>query len=98
SMELINSDEQVKQVLGDDIAAGFWVWGNISVSAGGTGRAELSIPLSGSKGAGSAYVQAVKTGGAWDLLLLVVRADGSNVPIVLRNKNNVQIPNAAIDL
>lgn len=98
SMELIQADERVEQALGDDVTAGFWVWGNISVSAGGTGRAELSIPLSGSKGTGSAYAQAVRAGGTWELLLLVVRAEGSNVPIVLRNKNNLQIPNAPIDL
>lgn len=98
SMELIRSDEQVRQALGDDVTAGFWVWGNISLAAGGTGRAELSIPLSGSKGAGNAYVQATRTGGAWELLLLVVRAEGADVPIVLRNTKNIQIPNAPIDL
>lgn len=98
SMELIRADEDVKQALGDDVKAGFWVWGNISVSAGGTGKADLSIPLSGSKGAGSAYAQAVRTGGIWELQLLIVRVDGSDVPIVLRNSRNIQIPNAPIDL
>lgn len=98
SMELIRADEDVKQALGDDVKAGFWVWGNISVSAGGTGKADLSIPLSGSKGAGSAYAQAVRTGGTWELQLLIVRVEGSDVPIVLRNSRNIQIPNAPIDL
>lgn len=98
SMELIRTDERVRQALGDDITAGFWVWGNISVSAGGTGRAELSIPLTGSKAAGNAYVQADRAGGTWQLLLLIVRAEGSDVPIVLRNTKNIQIPNAPIEL
>jgi len=98
SMQLIQSDAKVKEALGDDVKAGFWVWGNISVFAGGTGKADLSIPLSGSKGSGSAYAQAVKTGGTWDLQLLVVRAQDNDVPIVLRNTRNVQIPNAPIDL
>jgi hypothetical protein len=98
SMELIRADEDVKQALGDDVKAGFWVWGNISVSAGGTGKADLSIPLSGSKGAGSAYAQAVRTGGTWELQLLIVRVEGNDVPIVLRNSRNIQIPNAPIDL
>jgi hypothetical protein len=98
SMELIRTDEDVKQTLGDEIRAGFWVWGNISVSADGTGKADLSIPLSGSKGAGSAYAQAVRTSGIWELQLLIVRVEGSDVPIVLRNTRNIQIPNAPIDL
>lgn len=98
SMQLIQSDAKVREALGDDVKAGFWVWGNISVSAGGTGKADLSIPLSGSTGAGSAYAQAVKTGGKWELLLLVMRAEGNDVPIVLRNTRNIQIPNAPIDL
>lgn len=98
SMALVQADEDVREALGDDITAGFWVWGNVSVQAGGTGAAELSIPLTGSKGSGNAYVQAVRSSGAWDVLLLVVRVDGSDVPIVLRNVNNVQVPNAPVDL
>ncbi len=98
SMQLIQSDADVKEALGENVKAGFWVWGNISVVAGGTGKADLRIPLSGSKGAGSAYAQAVKIAGAWDLQLLVVQAEGSDVPIVLRNTRNIQIPNAPIDL
>ncbi|MGB6118537.1 MAG: cytochrome c oxidase assembly factor Coa1 family protein [Mesorhizobium sp.] len=98
SMSLIQPDAKVREALGDDVKPGFWVWGGVSVQAGGTGSANLSIPLSGSKGAGTALVEAVRQNGDWKLLLVVVRIDGSDVPIVLVNTGNRQIPNAPVAL
>jgi hypothetical protein len=98
SMALIETDGRVRAALGDDIRAGFWVSGSVNTDAGGGGRAELSIPLEGSRSRGSAYVRAVRVAGAWTVQLLVVRAEDSDVPIVLRNTENLQVPNAPIDL
>ncbi len=51
--------------LGTPIERGRFVSGNVNVQAGGTGRAELSIPLHGPKGEGTLYVEARKRSGVW---------------------------------
>jgi hypothetical protein len=76
----------------------YWISGNVSVNADGTGDAKLDIPLHGDKGTGSAISHAVRRGGEWDMRLLVIRVDGSDAPIVLVNKDNIQIPDAAMGI
>jgi len=57
------------QRLGHPITKGRFVSGSIN-STGPSGHAELAIPVSGPKGAGTLYVEAHKRAGLWELDLL----------------------------
>ena len=68
--------------LGTPIQGGFLVSGNVSLS-GGTGEARLAIPLQGSRGSGTLYVEARQKAGTWTYSTLTVRPDGPGEPISL---------------
>ena len=65
----------VQQKLGTPIEAGAFVAGSINV-AGTSGKADLTIPISGPKGKGSIYVDATKFAGEWKFNRLEVGFDG----------------------
>jgi hypothetical protein len=98
TMDQVRADDRVKAAIGTDVADSYWISGNVSANADGTGDAKLDIPLHGDKGTGSAISHAVRRGGEWDMRLLVIRVDGSDAPIVLVNKDNIQIPDAAMGI
>lgn len=98
TMAAVRADEKVRAALGEDIATGFWTGGSINIEGGGSGRASLSIPLKGSKGNGTATSRAVRVAGKWDLRLVVVAIEGEDTPIVLVNKDRIEIPGAPLDL
>ncbi|EHK56193.1 cytochrome c oxidase assembly factor Coa1 family protein [Allomesorhizobium alhagi] len=98
TMDQVRADDRVKAAIGTDVVDSYWISGNVSVNADGTGDAKLDIPLHGDKGTGSAISHAVRRGGEWDMRLLVIRVDGSDAPIVLVNKDNIQIPDAAMGI
>lgn len=54
----------VTQALGSPLKEGMLVSGSTNTS-GGSGSADLSIPVSGPKGQGTIYVTATKSGGEW---------------------------------
>ncbi|MGH8102718.1 MAG: cytochrome c oxidase assembly factor 1 family protein [Chthoniobacterales bacterium] len=66
---------EVRAALGDDVHPGILLSGNTNVS-GGSGQADLSIPISGSKGKGTIYVVATKSAGEWNYSQLVVKTEG----------------------
>lgn len=68
--------------LGTPIQGGFLVSGNVNLS-GGTGEAQLAIPLQGSRGSGTLYVEARQKAGTWTYSTLTVRPDGPGEPISL---------------
>ena len=68
--------------LGAPIQGGMLVSGNVSLS-GGTGEASLAIPLQGSRGSGTLYVEARQKAGTWSYSTLMVRPDGAGEPISL---------------
>jgi hypothetical protein len=98
TMDAVRADAGVKAALGDDVDSDFWVNGGINVEAGGTGEAKLSIPISGSKGSGTAVSHAVRRNGVWDLRLVVVNVDGVDVPLVLKNEDKVVIPRGPLSI
>ncbi len=69
------ADERVRLAIGSDIRASLFVSGSTNVS-GGTGQANLAIPISGSKAKGTIYVVAVKAAGEWQYTTLVVKTEG----------------------
>lgn len=98
TMQAVRDDVRVRAAIGETIETPFWVFGNITVQAGGTGAAQFNIPLSGDKGNGRVLSRALRTNGAWSLRLVIVNVDGNDVPIVLENADRVQVPNAPVDL
>jgi len=98
SMDAVRASPEVQNALGDNISGKFWITGNINIQAGGTGSAQLSIPVKGDKGTGTVISNAVRNGGQWDVRLLVVTVDGADAPIVLTNKDNLSIPKTAIGI
>ncbi|MEP9374074.1 cytochrome c oxidase assembly factor Coa1 family protein [Mesorhizobium sp. KR1-2] len=96
SMEAVRADPQVSEALGEHISSKFWIFGTISVQPGGTGAAQMEIPVQGDKGTGTVTSHAVRTEGEWVMRLLVVTIDGVDAPIVLVNKDGLSIPRAAI--
>lgn len=76
ALETARHDPAVVAALGEPIKDGWFVSGNFEES-GGAGQAQFSIPLSGPKGAGTLYVEARKTAGAWDYAAMAVQVDGS---------------------
>ena len=70
------ADPRVIAALGTPIKEGMFTSGTTNVS-GGSGQADLSIPLSGPKAKGTLYAVATKSAGAWTYSKLVVRVEGT---------------------
>lgn len=92
TMQEVRTNAAAKAALGDNIEAGFWVGGSISVENSGSGEAQLNIPITASKGSGTIVSRAVRTDGVWTLRLVVVEVDGVDAPLVLKNEDNATIP------
>jgi hypothetical protein len=69
------NDPRVQQRLGTPIEAGMFASGSINVS-GSSGKADLTIPISGPKGKGSIYADATKFAGEWKFNRLEVAFEG----------------------
>jgi hypothetical protein len=82
AMARIQQDERVVQALGQPIEAGMIVMGNLRYS-GPSGAANLSIPVSGSRASGTAYVIATKRLGRWTISDLVVDEEDTGVRIII---------------
>lgn len=98
TMQEVRTNAVSRAALGDNIEAGFWVNGSISIDIDGSGDAQLSIPVTGSKGSGRVVSHGVRTNGIWDLRLVLLQVDGSDTPLVLRNKGNVAIPGGSLGI
>ena len=61
--------------LGEPIAPGFWVSGQIHTTAA-SGDADLAFPINGPRGEGRVYLVASKRAGRWKFELLEVEIDG----------------------
>lgn len=84
------ADPAVIAALGEPIATGWFVQGNISVN-GGSGDADLSIPLDGKRADGTLYVVAEKRAGEWRYETLAVNVDGGE-RIVLEDRTATTSP------
>lgn len=87
SLDLAKANDDVKALLGEPIAAGALVSGNIEIQDG-SGKADLSIPISGPKGSATIYAVATKSGGKWEYSRLEVVSDDSTTRIDLRAERN----------
>ncbi|MEI5677799.1 MULTISPECIES: cytochrome c oxidase assembly factor Coa1 family protein [unclassified Mesorhizobium] len=98
SMDAVRANTEVQNALGNNVTGTFWTSGSIDIQAGGTGSAQLSIPVQGDKNTGTVISKAIRTGGQWDVRLLVVMTEGADGPIVLVNKDNQSIPKTTIGI
>ena len=77
----VNANVEATRLLGAPIEPGFPM-GSISVS-GGSGQAQLSIPVHGPRGKGAIYLEATKRLGEWgfDHLQLKVEGEGEVIDL-----------------
>ena len=75
AMQKAQNDPRVVQRLGTPIESGMFVGGSINV-AGSSGKADLTIPISGPKGKGTIYLDATKFAGEWKFNRLEVGFEG----------------------
>jgi hypothetical protein len=77
-----HADTRVVDALGSPLKQGVFISGNINLN-NSSGRANLSIPISGPKGKGTIYVVAIKTAGAWNFSKLLVQIEATSEKIDL---------------
>lgn len=97
TMDAVNADARVKDALGENLRAGFWIGGNLSTKVGGSGSAQFVMPVKGSAGAGTVTAQAVRKDGTWSLHFVAVHVDGSEMPIVVVREGE-KSPGAEVDI
>lgn len=76
------ADNRVIATIGTPITEGWLVSGNTNVN-GGSGNADLSIPISGPKGKATIYATASKSAGRWIFSQLVVQINKTGERIEL---------------
>jgi hypothetical protein len=96
TMDAVRNDQKVRAALGAGIEDSFWVGGVVHVQ-GDAGEASYRIPVHGEKAGGTVFSHALKNGGKWAVTLLYVTVEGK-APIVLVNKDDVQVPGAALPI
>lgn len=72
----------VQESIGIPIEEGLFITGEVN-SGGGSGEANLSIPVSGPEGEGTIYLEATKIEGQWTFSTLVVVIKGTKRKIDL---------------
>jgi len=82
AMAQAQSNTAVVQRLGSPVEEGFFVSGSVNVG-GGSGDADLSVPISGPKGKGTVSVTAHKSGGVWNYSVMQVAIEGTGERIDL---------------
>lgn len=84
ALETARSSPAVVEALGEPIEPGWYLTGNINVS-GSSGKADITVPISGPRGEGTIYATATKRAGAWEYELLEVEVTDSGERIDLRS-------------
>ena len=82
ALDKARSNPQVVRSLGTPLEAGWWLSGSMS-TAGDSGSAVLTIPISGPQGKAKINLDAKKVGGRWTFKRLEVAIEGQQEPIVL---------------
>jgi hypothetical protein len=85
AMTRARQDPALIAAIGTPIEEGLWVSGKISEN-NQTGRADLTIPLSGPQGRATLHLRASKSGGAWKFSDLRAKVDATNQRIDLLNE------------
>jgi len=75
ALRAAQNDPRVIAALGTPMKPGLFAGGNVNIN-GGTGHAEIDIPITGPKGKGTIYAEATKSAGDWTYSVLKVKVDG----------------------
>jgi hypothetical protein len=97
AINLLKADSRVVTALGSPVEPGWYVMGSVETSGPG-GKANITIPLSGTKTYGTAHLLAEKQLGQWSIKGLVVEVGGTGerIPIILPDAaSNKRSPDAA---
>ena len=73
----------VAQKLGGRIEEGWFTSGSINVGTGGSGDADLTVPISGPKGNGAVYVTARRIAGVWNYSQMIAGIESTGEKIDL---------------
>ena len=73
--ETRNSPDVISKI-GEPIVEGFFTTGSIKTN-GGSGSADMAIPISGPKGEATVYASATKSAGKWKFRDLVVEIENT---------------------
>jgi hypothetical protein len=76
------ADPRVMAALGTPIEEGWYLSGKTNVN-GGSGDADISVPISGPKGKGTIYAVATKSAGEWTYSKLQMKIDSTGETIDL---------------
>ena len=83
------ADPCVAQALGEPIEEGWFPTGHINVHSGGTGWADLDIPLNGARAAGRLRVKAQRNDEVWKLTVLTLVPDaGERIDLLATSGND----------
>lgn len=80
------ANPEVVAALGSPIEEGALPSGSIQVS-GGSGSADLGIPIHGPNGKATVYVQAEKFAGKWEYRRMVVSLNGREIDLLAEEEN-----------
>lgn len=72
---------EVTAALGSPLTPGFGMSGEIK-ETNGSGRADFTVPLNGSKGSGSLHVVARRSAGRWTFQTIEVEAGGKTIDVL----------------
>ena len=75
AIQAANHDQRAVSLLGAPVQAGWYVTGSENVS-GGFGKADLAVPVTGSRRKGTIYVVATKSAGHWRYATLELKVNG----------------------
>jgi hypothetical protein len=82
AVSVATQDQRVQAALGSAVQPGWFAGGSIHI-AGGSGEANLDIPVQGALHKGTLYVEAKKSEGEWTYQKLALRVDDSGERIDL---------------
>lgn len=75
AIQRAKTDCAVQKALGKPLEPGWFVSGSVNVS-GTSGQSQLSVPIKGTRSAGTLYLEAEKVAGAWEFRMLQLDVDG----------------------
>jgi len=96
-MARARANPEVVAALVEPIESGFWVSGSINVN-GSSGDVDVSIPISGPKGAGTLYVVGTRSAGLWQYSAMEVEVPDRASRIDLRpdRRSSASAPGTAV--
>jgi hypothetical protein len=81
------ANPRVTEAIGAPIKEGYFAGGHTEVS-GGSGQADLTIPIHGPKGKAKIYATATKSAGEWQYSKLIVKVENTGESIDLTEEAN----------